>query len=221
MARKESTVRSPGTQRTPKGFTQGNILVDPNTGDPICVKEDGEGQLRLCVDSNISLDNVNVNVDLDPTDDGVHIGDKDSGNLLVIENDGSINANVAVDAKTGDNVAVSAHPIGNQIKAKQADTIETSNAETVFTYTSSSDNTRIRRIRCSAATPCKFVVKINGTIEEVFRTSPLERNAVFEFDEHLALTNLQALTVEAQVDCFRGSYSPYETFVKLEGYLCS
>ena len=122
MARKESTVRSPGSQRTPKGFTQGNILVDPNTGDPICVKEDAEGQLRLCVDSSATFSG-DINVDLDPAEDGVHIGDKLSGNLLVIESDGSINANVAVDSKTGDNIAISAHPASNQIFDEDADTL--------------------------------------------------------------------------------------------------
>ena len=220
MARKQSTVRSPGSQRTPKGFTQGNILVDPNTGDPLCVKEDENGDLRLCVDTRINFEG-SVGIDLTPEGDGVHIGDIANGNILVVEDDGSINVNTALDAKTGDNVAISAHPFGSQIKAKLVDELNTSNMEEIFSYTSASDNTRIRRIRCTAATSCKFVVKINGTIEEIFRTSPLQRNAVFEFDEHLALTNAQELTVEAQVDCFVGSKVPYETFVKLEGYLCT
>lgn len=221
MARKESTIRSPGSQRTPKGFTQGNILVDPNTGDPICVKEDSEGKLRLCTDTLISIDASGINVDLDYVDDGVHIGDPSSGNILAIESDGSINVNTALDAKSGDNVALSAHPSANQIFDEDTGSVSTATYTQIYSFTSTSDNTRILLIECTMATQGVFRLKIDGTIKKIKRSSPLERNIEFKFDEHRPLLNGQSLTVEAKVEKYISTKSPYETFTSLEGYLCS
>lgn len=221
MVLKKSTNRSPGTQRTPKGITQGNILVNPITGDPICVKEDEEGNYRLCVDTTVTLDGTTIDVDLDASTDSVAIGNPNNSFTLLINDDGSINTNVVVDSKDGDNIAISAHPASNQITSKSANTLTTAAAKTIFTYTSASDNTRIRRIKCTAATPCTFTLKINGTTEEVLRSSPVERNITFVFDEHLAVTNTQVVTIEAQAERFFTNNSPYSTFTKLEGYLCS
>lgn len=221
MARKQSTIRSPGSQRTPKGYTQGNILVDPNTGDPICVKEDGDGQLRLCTDTVVTFDSSGLDIELTPNGDGVHIGDQVTGNLLVVESDGTINVNTITDAKTGDNIAISSHPASNQIKASNIDSLNTTNNKEVFSYTSSSSNTRVKRIKCTAATEVKFTLKIDGVIEEIFRTSTLEKNVTFIFDEHLAVGASSVVTVEAEAFRVFVTRAPYETFVKLEGYLCS
>jgi DNA-binding beta-propeller fold protein YncE len=51
-----------------------------------------EEQGRLRVDAVASISNVSIAVDLDPTNDGVYVADKDTGNKLVINADGSINA---------------------------------------------------------------------------------------------------------------------------------
>jgi hypothetical protein len=53
-----------------------------------------EEQGRLRVDAVASISNVSIAVDLDPTNDGVYVADKDTGNKLVINADGSINANI-------------------------------------------------------------------------------------------------------------------------------
>lgn len=105
MATKSS--RSPGSQFTSKGVTQGTTLVGQKSGLPIDEVVDLNGVRRLAVDAAITLDTVTVNIDdLTPDKDQVSIGDKTSGNDLKIELDGSINANVKVDAADGDNIAI-------------------------------------------------------------------------------------------------------------------
>lgn len=46
---------------------------------------------RLRVDATATISNVSIAVDLDPSNDGVFIADKDTGNKLVVNADGSIN----------------------------------------------------------------------------------------------------------------------------------
>lgn len=100
------TKRNSGTQHNPKGITQGNTLICPKTGDPIDTIVDNENVTRLAVDAAVNIDNAIVDVDLDFDTDGVHIGDRNTNNELRIESDGSINANVTVDAADGDNIAI-------------------------------------------------------------------------------------------------------------------
>lgn len=100
--------RSSGTQINSRGITQGNTLVGPKSGLPIDEVVDTNGVRRLAVDAALTLDTVTVNIDdLTPDKDQVSIGDPDTGFSLEIESDGSINANVEVDAADGDNIAVS------------------------------------------------------------------------------------------------------------------
>lgn len=94
--------RSSGTQHNPRGATQGNTLVDPNTGYPISVVTDVDGKRRLAVDASLSVDNVNLNVDLNSDTDQVAVEDPDSGAHIKVNPDGSINVNVTVDAADGD-----------------------------------------------------------------------------------------------------------------------
>ena len=99
--------RSPGSQFNAKGVTQGTTLVGERSGLPIDEIVDTNGVRRLAVDAALTLDTVSVNIDdLEPTKDGVYIGDG-SGNNLTINPDGSINSNVEVDAGDGDNIAIS------------------------------------------------------------------------------------------------------------------
>lgn len=98
--------KSSGTQHNSKGVTQGNTLVGPRSGLPFDEIVDSNGKRRLAVDANFTAQNVTAEVNLDVPDDGVHIGDPDTGFTLQIEADGSINANVTVDAADGDNIAI-------------------------------------------------------------------------------------------------------------------
>lgn len=100
--------RSSGTQFNARGVTQGNTLVGPRSGLPIDETVDTNGVRRLAVDAAITLDTVSINIDdLKPDKDQVGIGDPETGYTLEIEADGSINANVEVDAADGDNIAIS------------------------------------------------------------------------------------------------------------------
>lgn len=98
--------KSSGTQHNSRGVTQGNTLVGPRSGLPIDEVVDNNGTRRLAVDANFVAQNVQATVDLDVAEDGVHIGDPDTGFTLQVEADGSINANVELDAADGDNVAI-------------------------------------------------------------------------------------------------------------------
>jgi len=212
--------KSAGSQCTPRGFTQGNVLVCHKTGLPIDCVVDSAGIQRLAVDANITAQNIQVEVDLDFYDDGVHIGDPISGNVLVINPDGSIDANVEVDAADGDNIAISGHP--DPIFDEQYTVIPSMAPVVVFTHVSTNNGTRIVRVDATASTPATFSLKINGVIKKVLRSGPFERNVVFKFDEHRPLLSSETLTVEALVDRFiTPSCGPgnHNSFVSLEGYL--
>lgn len=105
--------RSSGTQHNPKGITQGVTLVDPKSGNPIDSVTDSNGVRRIAVDGNFTAQNVQATVELDYQEDSVSIGDDVSGNKLKIEDDGSINANVEVDAADGDNIGLKVQQRGN------------------------------------------------------------------------------------------------------------
>lgn len=50
---------------------------------------------RLRTDAIATISNVSIAVDMDPSEDGVYIADKNTGNKLVVNADGSINVVVA------------------------------------------------------------------------------------------------------------------------------
>lgn len=102
------STRSSGTQFNARGVTQGNTVVGPRSGLPIDEVVDTNGVRRLAVDAALTLDSVTVDTrELRPNTDQVGIGDPESGYTLEILSDGSINANVQVDAADGDNIAIS------------------------------------------------------------------------------------------------------------------
>jgi hypothetical protein len=128
------------------------------------------------------------------------------------------NISVDIDAKDGDNTAISAHP--NQIFDQGADTLDAEDVfKTVFTYTSTSNNTRVQFIEFSADVICKVNVKVNGTTIRSLWTSPIERNIQFPFIEHYPLLVAEALTVEACPFRILKTNS-YNTFVSMQSYLC-
>lgn len=206
-----------GQQFNPKGVTQGNTLICPSTGDPIDCITDTNGKRRLAVDAAISLQNVSIQVDLDYNEDSVFIGDPNTGNTLLIQSDGSIDANIEVDANDGDNIAISAHP--EPIFDFDSDTITSANFEEIYSYASTNTRTRVSAVKGTIETVALVRLKINGTIVDQYHTSPTNRNFKFKFEEHRPLSNTDVLTVEAQVDRFFSNKSPYATFTTLEGYL--
>jgi hypothetical protein len=124
--------RSSGTQYNPKGATQGNTLVDPNTGLPISVIEDSEGNRRLAVDAQVTAQIGQVNVDLDFNEDSVYLGDPNSGATLKINPDGSIDTNTSIDAIAGDNIAIKDPISGNDLKINPDGSLDTNIISTVL-----------------------------------------------------------------------------------------
>lgn len=121
--------RSSGSQHNAKGVTQGVTVVGPQSGLPIAEIVDSNGIRRIAVDGNFTAQNVQATVELAFEEDSVAIGDADTGNRLRIENDGSVNANVEVDAADGDNIAISdgnntaAVNINSQLEVHDTDAI--------------------------------------------------------------------------------------------------
>lgn len=207
--------RSSGSQVNARGVAQGNTLVDPRTGLPVDVVVDAGGVRRLAVDSTISLSGVTVNVDLDVPDDGVHIGNPSTGDILLINPDGSINANINLDAAGGDNVAISGH--NSPLFDQNTDALTTLAYTKIFEYTSTNANTKIIKLECTCETVTNFRVKIGSTIIKTLRSSPIERNIVFKFEEHRPLPSGSKISVEGQIE--RQFAPSYETFVSMEGYI--
>ncbi len=207
--------RSSGSQINQRGVAQGNTLVDPKTGLPVDVILAPDGKRRLCVDAAVTLENLTVDVDLNVDTDGVHIGNPSTGDILLVNSDGSINVNTAVDAKGGDNIAISGH--NSPIADEREDFVNNLSYKEIYSFTSSNVNTKIIKVECTCETPATFKLKINGVTKKILKTSSVERNVSFKFDEHRPLPSAQVLTVEAQIDRqFKPSYS---TFVSLEGYI--
>lgn len=173
------STRSSGTQHTKRGVNQGVVLVDPITGLPVDVHLDNAGTNRLCVDANITVDEVTVDTrELDATTDNVGIRDETSGNQLNINNDGSIDANVEVDAADGDNIAihdssgnelivnpdgsinVTASPLTSPMIVNQVAVL----SDTEYSYTFPTDTKKISlRARGQAKLKLAFVSGSSGT----------------------------------------------------------
>ena len=122
---------------------------------------------------------------------------------------------ISLDAKTGDNIAISGHP--NSIFSEAASTLTLAGYQQVFSYTSVNANTKVAAIVSSISTTANAVVKLNGTIIKKFRTSPAERQASFIFYEHRPLPLGAVITVEVQPD--RMLNAPFDVFTSLEGYV--
>jgi len=87
---------------------------------------------------------------------------------------------------------------------------------TIFTFTSTDPDTKLIQVHCTAETTSDFQLLLNGSPIMVKRTSPLERNIVFEFKQARTLNTGDVLTVQGRPErMFRASY---ETFVSMEGY---
>lgn len=106
-----------------------------------------------------------------------------------------------------------AHPIYDEASAE----ITVSTFETVYSYTSSSDATRIETLDVTISTPALVQVLLNGVVIKQYWTSPLERNALIKFKEPRQVPNGQVLEVQVKVDRF--ILTQYESFVSLEGFL--
>jgi hypothetical protein len=122
---------------------------------------------------------------------------------------------IDLDAKTGDNVAISSHP--SQIFSEYANTLDIAGFKEVFSYTSLSSLTRVVSIVVAVSTTANIKLKINGVVKREYRTSPMDRQAQIEFKEHRPLPSGAIITVEVEAERF--IRPQYLTFTSLEGYL--
>jgi hypothetical protein len=185
------STRSSGTQINSRGITQGTTLVGPHSGLPIEEVVDSSGVRRLAVDANVQIDNVQVQVDLDVPDDGVHIGDKDTGYTLSIEPDGSINVNSEIDAADGDNIAISngtntlaVNPDGSinvavtssnpglvKSNYNEITSVATSVLSTILTYTAPIGKvTYLQKVEFSGSNIAEYTILINAVVRDKKRT---------------------------------------------------
>lgn len=197
-----NSTRSSGTQHTKRGVNQGVVLVDPITGLPVDVHKDTAGTNRLCVDANITANNVTVSTrDLDYTTDNVAIKGA-TGNELVVNADGSINVDVVINAST-DNIAIADATSGNKLKVNVDGSINVTETATngleknlyngitsvaggiqtqIVSYTVPVSKTAtLHRIEVSGDNYARYDVFYNGNIISTKRTWYSNFNANFEY----------------------------------------
>lgn len=209
------------------GLKTFNIYNDSDFSNPPSSIAEGEGWIiseaelvnRLQTTSSAVIDQVDfrdivVKLNLDATEDSVAIVDSD-GNELDINPDGSINVNSNVDAADGDNLAISAHP--DQIFDEAAGTLTTTNFTEIFTYTASSDDTKVIALDVTVSTQSLVQVKLNGTVIRQRRISASDQNINFYFREHRSLSSGDIISVEAKAN--RLFKTQADTFTSLEGYI--
>lgn len=97
------------------GRHEGRTLTDPNTGYPIDVIVDGDGNRRLAVDAALSVESATINIrDLDATIDSIRVQDPDTGAHVKVNLDGSTDVNTIIDAAS-DNIAIRDELSGNKL----------------------------------------------------------------------------------------------------------
>lgn len=150
-----------------------------------------EEQGRLRVDAVASISNVSIAVDLVPSEDGVYIADKTTGNKLVINSDGSINANIASGIS-----GVVRNIFNEQLAVASGATVS------LVSYTVPAGKTAIlERIWVSGENIAKYEVYVNASKIDVGRTYfGSQLNALFEYmssngDYILASTNTVIVTI--------------------------
>lgn len=139
---------------------------------------------RLRTEAIATISNVSIDVDLDPSEDGVYIADKTSGNELLINADGSINV------VTG---------AANRQLASIYDEVTgvVSGITTIINQVTLVENVLLQKIEFSGTNIAEYELVIDGNTEDKKRTyfgSSL--NGTFDFNQGLALVIGQVITVQ-------------------------
>lgn len=136
---------------------------------------------RIRTESIATISNVSIDVDLDPSEDGVYIADKDTGNELKINTDGSINVNF----NAGNIASIYAEVTG----------IATG-VTTIISQVTVTQAALLQKIEFSGTNIAEFELVIDGSTEDKQRTyfgSSL--NGKFDFGGGLSLTVGQIVTI--------------------------
>lgn len=145
--------------------------MSPKDGNQVlrAVMDDANNRLR--VDAVISPSGHDLEINYQ--DDSIAIGDPNSNNILAINPDGSINANVTVSpAASGSSINIYNEVSGVAIGA----------SSTVTTYTVPSGKTfHLTRVEFSSDSVSLFELKFNGSTSSKKRLTFMSFNGAFEF----------------------------------------
>lgn len=131
-----------------------------------------EENRRLRTDAKATISNVSIAVDLDPSEDGVYIADKTSGNKLKINPDGSIN----VVFETTSVPQVNKNIYNEVLSLASGATVS------LVSYTVPAGKQMIlERIRVSGDNIAKYFVYLNGNKFDAARTEYTSLNADMEY----------------------------------------
>lgn len=90
------------------------------------------------------------------------------------------------------------------------------NYQMIFTFTVTQPSTRLLRMYCTAETTSDFQLVLNGDVIGIKRSSPMERNVLFDFYQPRQLMLNDVLEVRGRPErMFRAAY---ESFVAMEGF---
>lgn len=141
-----------------------------------------EQEQRLRTSAIAQISNVSIDVDLDPSEDGVFIADKDSGDLLKVNADGSINVNTAPPRPMA--------TVYNEIVGISA------GVSTIVSQVTLTQDVLLQKIDFSGTNIAEYQLVIDGTTEDKKRTYfGNSLNDTFDFDQGLSLLNGQVVTV--------------------------
>lgn len=210
-----------GIQHTQRGPVQGVHLVGPS-GEPISAVLDGSGNLRLAVDADVNIENATINVDLDTSTDGVHIGNSGNNDELLINSDGSISirlldesgsafsdanplpvaipagldVNIEIDATDGDTVAVSGHI--SQVFTEALTAVTTTGFTTILSFTPAANNTNIKMLEITGPVDALARVRLNGTEIRRKYINAQNPSVSFQFKEPRRINMVDTIDIQVQ-----------------------
>lgn len=140
-----------------------------------------EATQRLRVAATAVISDASFNVDMDPSEDGVYIADKDSGNKLKVNSDGSINVNFAA---------------GNIASIYAEVTGIVAGVTTIISQVTVTQAAYLQKIEFSGTNIAEFELVIDGNTEDKQRTYfGASLNGKFDFNAGLSLGVGQIVTV--------------------------
>lgn len=138
---------------------------------------------RLRTDAIAQISNITIDVDLDPSEDGVFIADKDTGSELSVNPDGSINVVVSGAEKQ-------LASIYDEVTGVLA------GVSTIINQVTLTQNAILQKIVFSGTNIAEYQLIIDGNIEDKKRTyfgNGLNGN--FDFNQGLTLVSGQIISV--------------------------
>ena len=142
-----------------------------------------EATQRLRTESIATINNVSIDVDLDPSEDGVYVADKNTGNKLKVNADGSIN--VVTGAATKALASIYNEVIGI-----------VTGVTTILAEITVNQNVLLQKIEFSGDNIAEYELVIDGNTEDKKRTYfGNSLNGNFDFNQGLSISNGQNIKI--------------------------